>query len=122
MLMLSATPGVQAMDNAPSATKLVLTGVLSTPLRVPKSSVPKRPPVPVLTEHPGTTVALTLKDWEVTALASQFIINPTIRAKKGCTTPSALSRRHKHNRSEEHTSELQSRENLVCRLLLEKKK
>src|SRR5690606_41192744 len=32
-----------------------------------------------------------------------------IRAKYGC-------------RSEEHTSELQSRENLVCRLLLEKKK
>src|SRR5690606_41194246 len=28
----------------------------------------------------------------------------------------------KLNRSEEHTSELQSRENLVCRLLLEKKK
>src|SRR5690606_42139519 len=27
-----------------------------------------------------------------------------------------------HFRSEEHTSELQSRENLVCRLLLEKKK
>src|SRR5271165_7396067 len=27
-----------------------------------------------------------------------------------------------HQRSEEHTSELQSRENLVCRLLLEKKK
>src|SRR5690606_39447671 len=26
-----------------------------------------------------------------------------------------------HSRSEEHTSELQSRENLVCRLLLEKK-
>src|SRR5690606_41975219 len=32
--------------------------------------------------------------------------------------PVALQRR----RSEEHTSELQSRENLVCRLLLEKKK
>src|SRR5690606_41458997 len=28
----------------------------------------------------------------------------------------------RHVRSEEHTSELQSRENLVCRLLLEKKK
>src|SRR5436309_14259716 len=28
----------------------------------------------------------------------------------------------RENRSEEHTSELQSRENLVCRLLLEKKK
>src|SRR5436309_9761762 len=30
--------------------------------------------------------------------------------------------RQKDRRSEEHTSELQSRENLVCRLLLEKKK
>src|SRR5690606_39490684 len=29
---------------------------------------------------------------------------------------------HEAGRSEEHTSELQSRENLVCRLLLEKKK
>src|SRR5690606_40964574 len=31
-------------------------------------------------------------------------------------------RANKLHRSEEHTSELQSRENLVCRLLLEKKK
>src|SRR5690625_5607348 len=29
---------------------------------------------------------------------------------------------HRHSRSEEHTSELQSRGHLVCRLLLEKKK
>src|SRR5690606_41452494 len=34
---------------------------------------------------------------------------------------SQLFRRYKGERSEEHTSELQSRENLVCRLLLEKK-
>src|SRR2546430_4110145 len=33
----------------------------------------------------------------------------------------ALFERHRH-RSEEHTSELQSQSNLVCRLLLEKKK
>src|SRR5690606_41355487 len=33
-----------------------------------------------------------------------------------------VPRRPCHCRSEEHTSELQSRENLVCRLLLEKKK
>src|SRR5690606_41156173 len=33
----------------------------------------------------------------------------------------AISREHTMWRSEEHTSELQSRENLVCRLLLEKK-
>src|SRR5690606_11351445 len=34
----------------------------------------------------------------------------------------SLSGRKEDRRSEEHTSELQSRENLVCRLLLEKKK
>src|SRR5690606_40269108 len=33
-----------------------------------------------------------------------------------------LEKTHAPDRSEEHTSELQSRENLVCRLLLEKKK
>src|SRR5436309_14054525 len=41
-------------------------------------------------------------------------------------TPKAMDRRDmdavRDDRSEEHTSELQSRENLVCRLLLEKKK
>src|SRR2546426_8626033 len=34
----------------------------------------------------------------------------------------AASGDHRHHRSEEHTSELQSPCNLVCRLLLEKKK
>src|SRR3712207_6888816 len=33
----------------------------------------------------------------------------------------ALQVRQRHHRSEEHTSELQSRQYLVCRLLLEKK-
>src|SRR3712207_7451387 len=38
--------------------------------------------------------------------------------------PAAPAQRHAegHRRSEEHTSELQSRQYLVCRLLLEKKK
>src|SRR5690606_41293503 len=35
---------------------------------------------------------------------------------------SLMDVRRNYSRSEEHTSELQSRENLVCRLLLEKKK
>src|SRR5690606_40825989 len=42
---------------------------------------------------------------------------------KRLTPPHPPRRRHPgspHFRSEEHTSELQSRENLVCRLLLEK--
>ena len=36
--------------------------------------------------------------------------------------PCIQCQRHETNRSEEHTSELQSRQYLVCRLLLEKKK
>src|SRR5438105_835595 len=39
----------------------------------------------------------------------------------GIITPSSLHF-ERHHRSEEHTSELQSRVDLVCRLLLEKKK
>src|SRR5207253_10774210 len=55
--------------------------------------------------------------------ASSFeeILNPTnFNATYG---PSLFDARHRFvfNRSEEHTSELQSRGHLVCRLLLEKK-
>src|SRR5690606_12230229 len=39
-----------------------------------------------------------------------------------CRSNKSANLYNKHIRSEEHTSELQSRENLVCRLLLEKKK
>src|SRR5690606_42018214 len=52
------------------------------------------------------------------------------RRRTRATAPAARERPHggravdrlSARRSEEHTSELQSRENLVCRLLLEKKK
>src|SRR5688572_31376156 len=40
----------------------------------------------------------------------------------GSRTGGGVSRRFEPSRSEEHTSELQSQSNLVCRLLLEKKK
>src|SRR5690606_33492282 len=46
-------------------------------------------------------------------------------ARKSCGAvgvASLLTPSTQRSRSEEHTSELQSRENLVCRLLLEKKK
>src|SRR5258706_3389086 len=43
-------------------------------------------------------------------------------AKKWVTPPCASRARGATSRSEEHTSELQSLTNLVCRLLLEKKK
>src|SRR2546430_11125179 len=58
--------------------------------------------------------------------------NPYLRAKAGMAYAVPLSAstnnvrtnaaKRKHDRSEEHTSELQSQSNLVCRLLLEKKK
>src|SRR5207302_8196143 len=44
------------------------------------------------------------------------------RRNQHVSCPRAGCRRKHVDRSEEHTSELQSRENLVCRLLLEKKK
>src|SRR3712207_8950293 len=44
------------------------------------------------------------------------------RAGDRCLPDSAVGRHADHRRSEEHTSELQSRQYLVCRLLLEKKK
>src|SRR5690606_41796013 len=51
---------------------------------------------------------------QAVALASQLGLGPEdLLARLGTLL---------HPRSEEHTSELQSRENLVCRLLLEKKK
>src|SRR2546430_5268594 len=51
-------------------------------------------------------------------------ISPSARSPAPCrpTVPTAGSRRFRAARSEEHTSELQSQSNLVCRLLLEKKK
>src|SRR5690606_40896974 len=48
------------------------------------------------------------------------LLPPAFR-RTGAGRPSRPHRRSAGRRSEEHTSELQSRENLVCRLLLEKK-
>src|SRR5437660_6831531 len=46
----------------------------------------------------------------------------TRRRLRGCRSPGPKGSRCRGRRSEEHTSELQSRGHLVCRLLLEKKK
>src|SRR3712207_8016636 len=45
-----------------------------------------------------------------------------VRSEDGHTSSPSVSNRAPILRSEEHTSELQSRQYLVCRLLLEKKK
>src|SRR5256885_9451501 len=44
------------------------------------------------------------------------------RTARSCSQPESPASAHTRDRSEEHTSELQSPCNLVCRLLLEKKK
>src|SRR5690349_23603737 len=48
--------------------------------------------------------------------------SPSRRHSKCRLRPARCTRRYVSGRSEEHTSELQSRRDLVCRLLLEKKK
>src|SRR2546422_2890742 len=59
-----------------------------------------------------------------------FRSNPQLASEAACAQPlrqclhpdgDATERSRLHERSEEHTSELQSRLHLVCRLLLEKK-
>src|SRR3712207_7831570 len=52
--------------------------------------------------------------------AASHLGDPGGRA--GAERPRRAPPRHPDQRSEEHTSELQSRQYLVCRLLLEKKK
>src|SRR6266511_5376412 len=47
---------------------------------------------------------------------------PRTRPRSAGPRAAVAGESHGRPRSEEHTSELQSRENLVCRLLLEKKK
>src|SRR5438874_8881457 len=54
-------------------------------------------------------IVLTFNGLSSADLKSRFLALPGLRRQAG-------------NRSEEHTSELQSRRDLVCRLLLEKKK
>src|SRR3989442_14798651 len=49
--------------------------------------------------------------------ASEFVVMNAL-----CAGICGSKRKYLHIRSEEHTSELQSRPHLVCRLLLEKKK
>src|SRR3712207_8426849 len=76
----------------------------------------RRPPRSTL--FPYTTLFRSADVAFAAGFASIRQFNDTVR-EIFAATPSAL---RKSKRSEEHTSELQSRQYLVCRLLLEKKK
>src|SRR5690606_39305653 len=94
----------------------------------------RRPPPPTL--FPYTTL---FRSNGVPATANRWLMTDVLRSQWGfdgfvVTDYTAINELIDHGlgdlqevsarslRSEEHTSELQSRENLVCRLLLEKKK
>src|SRR2546430_13073831 len=71
----------------------------------------RRPPRSTL--FPSTTLFRSLSGYELARATARF--SPRLRVAAGALLALAC-------RSEEHTSELQSQSNLVCRLLLEKKK
>src|SRR2546428_13199786 len=64
---------------------------------------------------------LSLHDALPICLWSRSRTEPYTRSSGGVSSPHAADRHAQGERSEEHTSELQSRSDLVCRLLLEKK-
>src|SRR5690606_8437349 len=70
-----------------------------------------------VTDNPSIVAPINYKD-HVTFLP----FNDESTLEEGITEETAAVIVEGIQRSEEHTSELQSRENLVCRLLLEKKK
>src|SRR5256885_12183870 len=81
----------------------------------------RRPPRSTL--FPYTTLFRSLKAACLgTEVTPSWRPAPSARESASNRTSSPLSRLSCHWRSEEHTSELQSPCNLVCRLLLEKKK
>src|SRR3712207_8587076 len=81
----------------------------------------RRPPRSTL--FPYTTLFRSAEQRAQVAVDDEHLHRPRPGAGPGHRTleQQALQRRHHEERSEEHTSELQSRQYLVCRLLLEKK-
>src|SRR2546427_2193304 len=72
-----------------------------------------------LSLYDGSTVLCTTSDSNASIAAGSFI-DATLTCTTGASVPAGFL--GIVLRSEEHTSELQSQSNLVCRLLLEKKK
>src|SRR2546430_12362611 len=79
----------------------------------------RRPPRSTL--FPYTTLFRSVSYWLVMAVALLVPV-PALLILSRRVRPWVLLATRQNQRSEEHTSELQSQSNLVCRLLLEKKK
>src|SRR3712207_7026526 len=76
-------------------------------------------PYTTLFRSPYVSYAAAFVDYDHDGDLDIFVAGHNDPAKADAPAPHLLLR---NNRSEEHTSELQSRQYLVCRLLLEKKK
>src|SRR2546422_5300902 len=75
---------------------------------------------PLQSDNPFGTSLASFESYKATYRREQAVFERGEVAKKDSLSEAAL--RTRYERSEEHTSELQSRLHLVCRLLLEKKK
>src|SRR5688572_31857218 len=76
----------------------------------------------VISRIPCEPAASASSDWKVAPMALNLIFAGRTRGWLCASSWPARSSSRLSLRSEEHTSELQSQSNLVCRLLLEKKK
>src|SRR5690606_39584271 len=79
---------------------------------------PEPPPLVPVAEGSGGTSEFQTFDQPEDPNGPTIVLSP----ETDHSAPGVSSQKKAQGRSEEHTSELQSRENLVCRLLLEKKK
>src|SRR6266508_744683 len=80
------------------------------------------PPVRSLAAYPASATTSSARSQAPVRPISTKALSESMQSSQARTTRSALRDRSCSSRSEEHTSELQSRGHLVCRLLLEKKK
>src|SRR5690606_40548031 len=104
------------LDNGMAAT-LIYTLSYTTLFRS-KASLPTMRISLIFARSPSKTSKLTPTRLRGNGVMMELISTPYFPLDKYCCFNSNSAR---SSRSEEHTSELQSRENLVCRLLLEKK-
>src|SRR3712207_8657695 len=83
----------------------------------------RRPPRSTLFPYTTLFRSHALLDLASFIAQSRFLVSEPFRARfYPCRSPRSAGPGARPERSEEHTSELQSRQYLVCRLLLEKKK
>src|SRR5438046_4292324 len=130
---LATFEGVLMPCSAPTATPRRVGPCIQLASSATTPSSFGRPPYPTLVSRGSSSTILTPAitassvsppPWMIRMAAAQHSMPPLLRLAleitmflaRGCATTAASS-----VRSEEHTSELQSLTNLVCRLLLEKK-